>query len=666
MHMENMMIEITINNQKTQVKEGTSILKVASAVGIDIPTLCSHEFLKPYGACRLCLVEVHSNGQKSIVTSCDYTINSPIEVFTDTPDVLEARKGVIQLMLAKWPETSAVKAIATKNGVEKPPYEHPKPHLAKDACILCGRCVRMCSEGIWESIIAFAGKNGSRRVAMPFDKYYDRCLGCGACAWICPAGAIKVYDERNNPVSPKRIRNYGMKVTGELIRFDDVQCRMRKVGTGNLTEIMNNYDLLPTHNYQYGGHEEAHKIDSKVWTKMFTQHSPEGCWLGCSMSCSHVIDNFELRTGPYKGQIVIVDGPEYETIAGCGSNIGIFDPHYVAEINFYCDTYGIDTISFGTATAFAMECYERGIINSEITGGIDLRFGNHDAALEILHQMSRGEGFGVIIGRGVKCMKELFAKEYGADKNFLDEIGMENKGLEFSEYVCKESLAQQGGYCMTNKGPQHDEAWLIFMDQVNNQIPTFEDKADALHYFPMFRTWFGLLGLCKLPWNDVLPEDNARQPEAHKIPGHVKGYLNYFEGMTGRTIDADEMIRQSERVYNFQRIFNIRLGKGRREHDYVPFRAMGPVTKEEYLSRQERYDKQLRERIGVNPENMTLEEKMRVLKEYRKDQYSQLQDAVYKRRGWTKDGIPTVAKLKELRIDLPELLEIVRRFPGVE
>ena len=74
------------------------------------------------------------------------------------------------------------------------------------------------------------------------------------------------------------------------------------------------------------------------------------------------MDNFEPRTGPYKGTEVIVDGPEYETVGGCGSNPAIFDPHAVLEINFYCDTYGIDTISFGTLTAFIMDCYENGIL----------------------------------------------------------------------------------------------------------------------------------------------------------------------------------------------------------------------------------------------------------------------------------------------------------------
>ena len=83
---------------------------------------------------------------------------------------------------------------------------------------------------------------------------------------------------------------------------------------------------------------------------------------------------------------------------------------------------------------------------------------------------------------------------------------MESKGLEFSEYMTKESLAQQGGYGLALKGPQHDEAWLIFLDMVHNFMPTFEQKAEALHWFPMWRTWFGLNGLCKLPWNDVVPE----------------------------------------------------------------------------------------------------------------------------------------------------------------
>jgi aldehyde:ferredoxin oxidoreductase len=128
--------------------------------------------------------------------------------------------------------------------------------------------------------------------------------------------------------------------------------------------------------------------------------------------------------------------------------------------------------------------------------------------------------------------------------------------MEYSEYVTKESLAMQGGYGLALKGPQHDEAWLIFMDMVNKQIPTFEDKAEALHYFPMFRTWFGLNGLCKLPWNDIEPADNGQTAEPAKVPEHVRNYVDIFNGVTGKNITKEELILQSERVYNFQRIFN--------------------------------------------------------------------------------------------------------------
>jgi aldehyde:ferredoxin oxidoreductase len=213
---------------------------------------------------------------------------------------------------------------------------------------------------------------------------------------------------------------------------------------------------------------------------------------------------------------------------------------------------------------------------------------------------------------------------------------------------------------MTNKGPQHDEAWLIFMDMVNNQIPTFEAKAEALHYFPMFRTWFGLQGLCKLPWNDVEPENNHTTKEPAKVPEHVENYITIFNAVTGGNIDNKELIRQSERVYNFQRIFNIRRGYGLRKHDAQPYRAAGPVSKEEYESRAERYDKQLKEALNLDPEKMSLDEKIHAMRKYREDRYEKLLDAVYLRRGWTSNGVPKIEHLKNLGMDLPELIAVVK------
>lgn len=476
-------------------------------------------------------------------------------------------------------------------------------------------------------------------------------------AIVCKIPGVK--GNLNNVVDLEAIMERGRRFNKEIRELDDKQCQMRSKGTAHLVEIMNDYDLLPTKNFKYGSHPDAAKIHSEVWKSYFTQGIPDGCWIGCNMACSKGVDNFELKTGPFKGKKVLVDGPEYETVAGLGSNCGIFDPEHIIEANFYCDVYGICTITFGTLTAFLMECYEYGILNKERTLGLELTWGNGAAVLEMLHQMARGEGFGKIAGMGTHKLKQMFIEKGWGDAQLLNDIAMVNKGLEYSQYVSKESLAQQGGYAMTNKGPQHDEAWLIFMDMVNNQIPTFEDKAEALHYFPMFRTWFGLQGLCKLPWNDVEPENNHLTDEPAKVPEHVDNYVTIYNAVTGSNIDKFELVRQSERVYNFQRIFNIRRGYGTREYDAQPYRAAGPVTKEEYESRAERYDNQLLTIVGVNPEGMSTEDKIKALRQYRENRYEQLLDAVYKRRGWNKNGVPTIEHLKNIKMDLPELIEIV-------
>jgi aldehyde:ferredoxin oxidoreductase len=474
----------------------------------------------------------------------------------------------------------------------------------------------------------------------------------------------KLTGTLNNADDQSLLVETGKRMNKEMKENDPVQNSMATKGTPVLVEIMDEFDLLPVHNFKFGSHPQAGKIASTVWESMFDLSAPDGCWYGCTMACAHGYQNLVPLTGPYKGEQVFVDGPEYETVGGVGSNLGIFEPLQILELNFYCDTYGLDIISYGTLTAFLMECYEKGILNKERTGGLELSWGNFEAAVELLHQMGAGEGFGKTAGLGIRRMKKIFAEEFGADQQLLQDIGMEAKGMEYSEYITKESLAMQGGYGLANKGAQHDEAWLIFMDMVLKILPTIEDKAEALHYFPMFRTWFGLNGLCKLPWNDVEPSDNRTKYsgiESAKVPEHVENYVNLFVGVTGRddVKRGEDLIEMSEAVYNFQRVFNLRMGSGRRQHDAIPYRSAGPVTVEEYQSRQERYDTQLAELVGVDPVGMSTAEKVAKLRAYREDQYDRLCDAVYKRRGWTQDGIPTLETLKRLRIDFPEVVAVV-------
>jgi len=468
----------------------------------------------------------------------------------------------------------------------------------------------------------------------------------------------------NNPADPITLARVGTKLHREIRDLDRYQCNMRAVGTVHLVEIMDEYDLLPTENYRFGSFPKASKLYSPNFYKLFTKIIPDGCWHGCTMACAKTVDCYTVMTGPYKGKKVTVDGPEYETV-GCGSNMSIWNPLWILEFNFYCDTYGLDTISTGTAIAFYMEMYEYGILNKERCDSIELCFGNAEAVLEFIHRIARGDkgDFIKIASKGIRRVKDWLIKNKWGDIGIIEDCGMESKGLEYSEYVTKESLAMQGGYGLTLKGPQHDEAWLIFMDMVNNAIPTFKDKAEALHYFPMWRTWFGLNGLCKLPWNDVEPSNNAETDDPSKVPEHVQNYVDYQNAVTGWNVNKEELILQSERCYNWQRAMNVWLGRGRRKDDWIPYRSMGPVTVMEYISRRDRYDTHLIEKIGISEEKiekMKNEEKIKIIYDYRQDQYQKLADAVYFRRGWTPNGVPTPDKMKKLGFKDDKMLTMLK------
>jgi aldehyde:ferredoxin oxidoreductase len=467
----------------------------------------------------------------------------------------------------------------------------------------------------------------------------------------------------NNPVNPDKLAEVGTKIHREIRELDRYQCNMRAVGTAHLVEIMDAYDLLPCENYRFGSFPKAPRIYSPEFFKRFTKIIPDGCWHGCTMACAKTVDGFIVKTGPYKGERVTVDGPEYETVA-CGANMGLWDPDWILEFNFYCDTYGLDTISTGTSIAFYMEMYEYSILNKDRCDGLELCFGNAEAVMEFLHRIARGEKgeFLSIAPRGVRRVKDWLIKKGWGDPQLIEDSGMESKGLEFSEYVTKESLAMQGGYGLTLKGPQHDEAWLIFMDMVNNAIPTFKDKAEALHYFPMWRTWFGLNGLCKLPWNDVEPANNAETDDPSKVPEHVQNYVDIFNAVTGKNVDNNELILQSERCYNWQRAMNVWMGRGRRKDDWIPYRSMGPVTEMEYMSRKDRYDQHLVDKLGMSEkkvDGLSTSEKIHLLYTYRQDQYQKLTDAVYFRRGWTPNGVPTPQKMKELGFTDKKMLSML-------
>ncbi len=157
-----------------------------------------------------------------------------------------------------------------------------------------------------------------------------------------------------------------------------------------------------------------------------------------------------------------------------------------------------------------------------------------------------------------------------------------------------------------------------------------------------------------------LQRDLGLQADWHLLRGDApRVWSALYEGLSGKPSTAEGLLAQSERVYNFQRLLALRLGFGTREFDTLPYRAKGPVTVDEYESRVERYDRQLAEEVGLDPEALTVEEKVAALRRYREARYEQLMNAVYQRRGWNANGIPTLKKVRELGIDLPEIVALL-------
>ncbi len=182
------MINCVIDGRTFKVEEGKTVLETALDVSIEIPTLCHHKQLSPYGACRLCLVEIVAGGRPGLQTACLYKVTEGLEVKTETERVKRTRKIILELLLARSPDSEAVKALAERYGVTETRIKLP----VEGKCVLCGLCMRACAEISRRQAISVAYRGTKRIIETPFNKISERCIGCGACSYVCPTKAIEV------------------------------------------------------------------------------------------------------------------------------------------------------------------------------------------------------------------------------------------------------------------------------------------------------------------------------------------------------------------------------------------------------------------------------------------------------------------------------------------
>jgi len=175
------MVELTIDGIRTKAMEETNVLEAAREMGIVIPTLCYHPGLSPYGACRVCIVEVIKGNRSSLEASCTLPVEPGQVILTNSDKVIKARKLIVELLLASCPNSKMLQDMAANMGINRVRFK-----IKDKNCILCGLCVRYCKEQMQSGGIGFISRGTSRRVATAFEVTPEECRNCGGCEWICP------------------------------------------------------------------------------------------------------------------------------------------------------------------------------------------------------------------------------------------------------------------------------------------------------------------------------------------------------------------------------------------------------------------------------------------------------------------------------------------------
>lgn len=457
----------------------------------------------------------------------------------------------------------------------------------------------------------------------------------------------------------ERVKRAGAKLHKVVKEVDPHSLEMYRKGSAGLITFMSKmeYQSLPVRNFQAGSDPNAGRICGKYYAEhLFDHRGMDGCFPGCNLQCTKG-GWVSLASGTHAGRKVWVDGPEYETAAGFGANLGIWNAEFIMEANWHCDNYGIDTITTAANMAFLMECFERGYLTKEDGEGLALVWGDESSALEFIHRLAHGRTeMAAAAGRGILALVEWVARKHagrtGEDiRPSLKTFAMQAKGLPFTFYRTHRSLSMQGSYAAASDiGAHHAAAWLIKADLLG-AFPTFEDKARALVSYPRVRLGNDNMGVCKLPWVDVFnPESAARTgTDIYINPATQEIYAEFYNGMLGTELTWQEIFAQTDRDINLQRLLNVlHYGAETGRYDWIPDRAIGPTDDRLYEDEAEYNDGELARHLGKPPTGMSTGEKRELLMKFRKEQLRRLIDAYYLERGWNSSGIPLPGTLKQL------------------
>jgi aldehyde:ferredoxin oxidoreductase len=496
----------------------------------------------------------------------------------------------------------------------KPVYlviEEDKAEL-RDADHLWGKSVSETTKLIKEELgeefevdcIGIAGENQVRYASIMNDLH----RAAGRCGGGAVMGSKRLKAIAVRGTKPVKVANPEAFAEVAKKQFELLDQHMFKVtletfGTNAVIDLINVRGGFPTRNWQTGVFPELEEINAQALSEKVLVE-PFGCF-ACPLRCGR---RSEIRKGKYKG--AKGEGPEYESVGTLGGQCQVTDMEAITKAHYLCDDYGLDTISTGGTIAFAMECYEKGILTKSDTDGLELRFGDADIVIELVHKIAKREGFGDLLAEGTRRMSQKLGK--GSEK-----FAMNVKGLELPAYDSRAVQITGLAYATANRGGDHVTAYIqgpTFLDipflcipdsRIKDPLVADPEEVHVLVDLENVMSALDTLGACKFMGFCVASEE----------------WVELVAHCLGRKFTYDDLVKVGERAYNLARVFSVREGLTRAD-DTLPPRLL-----EEPL-----------------PEGMA-EGKVN-------ENLPTMLDKYYELRGWDKaTGKPTPEKLKELGLE---------------
>ena len=353
-------------------------------------------------------------------------------------------------------------------------------------------------------------------------------------------------------------------------------------GLMNVIDYANEKGILPAYNFKDSVFARNDQINGTTMVNRY-KIGDSACF-SCPMCCGNIC---LVKSGKYTG--TVVEGPEYETCAMLGPNLGIDNFAAILSASRLCDELGIDTISTGSIVGAAIEGYERGILSLSDLDGREIAWGDEDAILELIQKIAHRQGIGDILADGSHRIIENWPE--------MDKIILQVKGLEQSAYDSRASISMGLAYATSDIGAHHTRAWTIAKEMEEGQDWTNDEKVDTVIYHQKVRPLFDMLGVCRLPWIEL------GLSERH--------YANFYNYVTGNETSLEELLGLSNDIYDLTRLINARLGMSRKD-DTLPYKvwANPPLT-------------------GPNAGKVI-----------GREDFQKLLSLYYKKRGWDENGIP--------------------------